>query len=90
VQVGRGKNLLSPPTVKRSGGIVMAEKKTEELLKKYLGISVPRLIIAILMIIFGIVILVRPEIVGILVGIYLLISGILSLVDELRKRGAIK
>jgi uncharacterized membrane protein HdeD (DUF308 family) len=69
---------------------VMAEKKTEELLKKYLGISVPRLIIAILMIIFGIVILVRPEIVGILVGIYLLISGILSLVDELRKRGAIK
>jgi uncharacterized membrane protein HdeD (DUF308 family) len=68
----------------------MAEKKTEELLKKYLGISVPRLIIAILMIIFGIVILVRPEIVGILVGIYLLISGILSLVDELRKRGAIK
>ena len=68
----------------------MAEKKTEELLKKYLGISVPRLIIAILMIIFGIVILVRPEIVGILVGIYLLISGILSLVDELRKRGATK
>jgi len=68
----------------------MAEKKAEELLKKYLGISVPRLIIAFLMIIFGIVILVRPEIVGVLVGIYLLISGILSLVDELRKRGAIK
>jgi uncharacterized membrane protein HdeD (DUF308 family) len=68
----------------------MAEKKTEELLKKYLGISVPRLIIAILMIIFGIVILVRPEIVGILVGLYLLISGILSLVDELRKRSATK
>ena len=68
----------------------MAEKKTEEILKKYLGISVPRLIIAFLMIIFGILVIVNPNIVGILVGIYLLISGILSLIDEFRKKGAFK
>ncbi|MCC6041364.1 MAG: DUF3096 domain-containing protein [Desulfurococcaceae archaeon] len=68
----------------------MAEKKAEELLKKYLGISVPRLIIAILMILFGILILVKPDLVGILIGIYLLITGILALVDELRKKGAFK
>jgi len=68
----------------------VVEKKTEEILKKYLGISVPRLIIAFLMIIFGILVIVKPDIVGILVGIYLLISGVLSLIDELRKKGAFK
>jgi uncharacterized membrane protein HdeD (DUF308 family) len=66
----------------------MAEQKAEELLKKYLGISVPRLVIAILMIIFGIIIIVWPDLVAILIGTYLLISGILALIDELRKRGA--
>jgi predicted membrane protein len=68
----------------------MAEKKVEELLKKYLGISVPRLIIAILMILFGILILVKSELLGTLISIYLLITGILALVDELRKKGASK
>jgi uncharacterized membrane protein HdeD (DUF308 family) len=68
----------------------MAEKKAEELLKKYLGISVLRLIIAILMILFGILILVKSELLGTLISIYLLITGILALVDELRKKGASK
>ncbi|MEM1618919.1 MAG: DUF3096 domain-containing protein [Desulfurococcaceae archaeon] len=68
----------------------MAEKKVEEIMKKYLGISAPRLVIALLMIIFGIVIIVWPELVAILIGIYLLISGILALVDELLKGKALK
>lgn len=63
----------------------MAEQKFEEMMKKYLGISAPRIIIAILMIIFGLLILVWPELVAILIGLYLLISGILALVDEMLK-----
>jgi uncharacterized membrane protein HdeD (DUF308 family) len=68
----------------------MAEKKVDELLKKYLGISAPRIIIAILMILFGVIIILKPEMVGLLVGIYLLISGILALIDELIKGRAVK
>lgn len=68
----------------------MAEQKFEEIMRKYLGISAPRIVIAILMIIFGIIILVWPEFVAILIGIYLLISGILALVDELAKGKALK
>jgi len=62
------------------------EKTVEELMKKYLGISAPRLVIAILMLLFGIVILIWPDLVAILIAIYLIISGILALFDELRKR----
>ena len=68
----------------------MAEKKVDELLKKYLGISALRIIIAILMILFGVIIMLKPEMVGLLIGIYLLISGILALIDELIKGRAIK
>jgi uncharacterized membrane protein HdeD (DUF308 family) len=68
----------------------MAEKKVDELLKKYLGISAPRIIIAILMILFGVIIILKPEMVGLLIGIYLLISGILALIDELIKGRAVK
>ena len=68
----------------------MAEKKVDELLKKYLGVSAPRIIIAILMILFGVIIILKPEMVGLLVGIYLLISGILALIDELIKGRAVK
>jgi uncharacterized membrane protein HdeD (DUF308 family) len=71
-------------------GVDMAEKKVDELLKKYLGISAPRIIIAILMILFGVIIILKPEMVGLLVGIYLLISGILALIDELIKGRAVK
>jgi len=63
----------------------MAEQKVEEIMKKYLGISAPRLVIAVLMIVFGIVILIWPDLVAILIGIYLLASGILALSDELMK-----
>ena len=68
----------------------MAEKKVDELLKKYLGISALRIIIAILMILFGVIIILKPEMVGLLIGIYLLISGILALIDELIKGRAVK
>jgi len=68
----------------------VAEKKVDELLKKYLGVSAPRIIIAILMILFGVIIILKPEMVGLLVGIYLLISGILALIDELIKGRAVK
>ena len=65
-------------------------RKVDELLKKYLGISAPRIIIAILMILFGVIIILKPEMVGLLIGIYLLISGILALIDELIKGRAVK
>ncbi|MEM1695343.1 MAG: DUF3096 domain-containing protein [Candidatus Aenigmatarchaeota archaeon] len=68
----------------------MAEKKVEEIMKKYLGFSAPRLVISLLMIVFGVVIIVWPDLVAILIGIYLLISGILALVDELLKGKALK
>jgi uncharacterized membrane protein HdeD (DUF308 family) len=42
------------------------------------------------MILFGVIIILKPEMVGLLVGIYLLISGILALIDELIKGRAVK
>jgi uncharacterized membrane protein HdeD (DUF308 family) len=41
---------------------------------------------AILMIVFGFVILIRPELVGILVGIYLVVVGILQLLATFEGR----
>ena len=64
---------------------VMVERPIEELLRKYLGISVPRVILGILMIIFAILILIEPELVAYLIALYLLIAGIFVLVDELLK-----
>jgi len=46
-----------------------AEKGVEEILKKYLGVSVPRLALGVLMLLFGVLILVKPEIVAWLVGV---------------------
>jgi len=63
-----------------------AEKSVEELLRKYLGISVPRLVLGVLMLLFGVLILVKPEIVAWLVALYLLISGVIVIVEELMKR----
>lgn len=63
----------------------MVERPIEELLRKYLGISVPRVILGILMIIFAILILIEPELVAYLIALYLLIAGIFVLVDELLK-----
>lgn len=63
-----------------------AEKPVEEMLRKYLGISAPRVVIGILMLIFGILIFIAPDLLSILVAIYLVISGILVLIDEFMKR----
>ncbi|MCY0868936.1 MAG: DUF3096 domain-containing protein [Desulfurococcus sp.] len=63
----------------------MSEEKIQELLRKYLGISAPRLVIGILMLIFGILILVEPDLLALVVALYLIISGILMLIDELIK-----
>jgi uncharacterized membrane protein HdeD (DUF308 family) len=81
---------VNVPSMLYNTGVDMAEKKVDELLKKYLGISAPRIIIAILMILFGVIIILKPEMVGLLIGIYLLISGILALIDELIKGRAVK
>lgn len=68
----------------------MAEEKTKELLQKYLGISAPRIVIGILMLIFGIIIWIYPDLVSLLIAIYLIINGILVLVDELMKSSKLK
>lgn len=60
----------------------LAEKPVEELLRKYLGLSMPRMALGVLMLIFGILILVFPAVLWILVGLYLIISGVLVIVDE--------
>ncbi|MEM4717578.1 MAG: DUF3096 domain-containing protein [Desulfurococcaceae archaeon] len=68
----------------------MAEQKLDEMLKKYLGVSAPRIIIGVIMLIFGLIIVVYPDLVAILIAIYLIISGILILIDELIKGQALK
>lgn len=60
----------------------MAEEKIQELMRKYLGVSVPRLLIGIIMLVFGLLILVKPELLGTLVALYLIIDGILVIFDE--------
>jgi len=66
------------------------EKRVDELIKKYLGISVPRILIGIIMLIFGILIFVKPDLLAILIAIYLIINGILVLIDEAMKSRAIR
>lgn len=68
----------------------MAEQKISEIMGKYLGISAPRIIIGLIMIIFGILIYLYPDLLAILIAIYLIISGILILIDELLKGQAVK
>lgn len=68
----------------------LAEQRINEMLKKYLGISAPRIIIGIMMLIFGILILVMPDLLALLIAIYLIISGILILIDEVIKGQALK
>lgn len=43
----------------------MAEKTVDEMLKKYLGVSAPRILIGILMLLFGIIIWIWPDLVAI-------------------------
>ena len=49
-------------------------------LKKF-GISVSTPILAVICIIFGIVLFIVPELVGYIIGLFLLIQGIVLLVD---------
>jgi len=53
-----------------------------------IGITVSKPVLAILCIIFGIVVIVKPDLLGIVVGIFFIIEGVLLLTDylELRKQ----
>jgi ABC-type transport system involved in cytochrome bd biosynthesis fused ATPase/permease subunit len=68
----------------------LAEERVQELLRRYLGISAPRVVIGVLMLVFGMLILVKPELLAVLVAVYLVISGLLVLVDELLKGRALR
>ncbi len=68
----------------------MAEKTINEMLKKYLGISAPRIVIGVLMLLFGIIIWVWPDLVALLIAIYLIINGVLVLIDEALRGRALK
>lgn len=59
----------------------------EKSLKK-IGVTLSKPVLAILCIIFGIVIIVVPELLGVLVGIFFIVEGILLLTDyiELQKQ----
>ncbi|MBE0519990.1 DUF3096 domain-containing protein [Candidatus Bathyarchaeota archaeon] len=55
---------------------------------KKIGITVSKPILAVLCIIFGILVIAIPELLGIIVGIFLIIQGVLLLTDylELKKQ----
>jgi len=63
----------------------VAEKPVEELLRRYLGVSAPRIAIGVLMLIFGVLILVMPDLLAVLVALYLVINGLLVLLEEALK-----
>jgi len=48
---------------------------------KKVGISVSRPVLAVICIIFGILLLIFPQLVGYIIGVFLLIQGILLLTD---------
>jgi uncharacterized membrane protein HdeD (DUF308 family) len=50
---------------------------------KKIGITISKPVLAILCIIFGIVVIVVPNLVGIIIGIFLVIEGILLLTEYL-------
>jgi len=64
----------------------VSDEYIERLLRKYLGISMPRVVLGILMILFAILIFIWPELVSYLIALYLLISGIIVIIDEYSKR----
>lgn len=51
-----------------------------------IGITVSRPILAVICIIFGVLLIVFPDLAGIIIGIFLLIQGILLLTDYLEIR----
>ncbi len=66
--------------------VIIMANEIERLIKKYLGISIPRVTLAILMIIFGIIIIIIPALLVWIVAIYLIVSGVLTLVEEYSKK----
>jgi uncharacterized membrane protein HdeD (DUF308 family) len=55
---------------------------------KRLGVTVSKPILALITILFGILVIVFPDLLAILIGVYLLVQGILLLIDyfELRRK----
>jgi len=64
----------------------MAEE-VEKGLKK-IGITVSKPVLAIICIIFGIIVIVVPELIAWIIGLFLIIQGILTLTDYLELRKA--
>jgi uncharacterized membrane protein HdeD (DUF308 family) len=50
---------------------------------KKIGITISKPVLAMLCIIFGIIVIVIPDLVGIVIGIFLIVEGILLLTDYL-------
>jgi len=50
---------------------------------KKIGITISKPVPAILCIVFGIIVIVKPDLVGIIIGIFLIIEGILLLTEYL-------
>jgi uncharacterized membrane protein HdeD (DUF308 family) len=53
---------------------------------KRIGVTVPKLILAIIAIIFGLVVIVFPDLLGWIVGIYLIIQGVLFIIEYIQSR----
>jgi uncharacterized membrane protein HdeD (DUF308 family) len=51
-----------------------------------IGITVSKPVLAVIAIIFGILLVLFPELVGIIIGIYLIIQGVLLLTDYMEMR----
>jgi len=54
---------------------------------KKIGVTISKPILAILCIIFGILVIAIPELLGIIVGIFLILEGVLLLTDYLELKG---
>ncbi len=63
----------------------MSSDEIERLIRKYFGISIPRITLAILMIVFSIIIIIFPQLLAWIIAIYLLVNGILIIVEEYTK-----
>jgi uncharacterized membrane protein HdeD (DUF308 family) len=50
---------------------------------KKIGITISKPVLAILCIIFGVIVIVIPDLVGIVIGIFLIVEGILLLTEYL-------
>jgi uncharacterized membrane protein HdeD (DUF308 family) len=51
-----------------------------------IGVTVSKPVLAVIAVIFGILLILFPELVGIIIGIYLIIQGVLLLTDYMEMR----